>query len=343
MLNAERERRPDHIYRRDAHANSHGCALAKFTVNASEERFRRGIFAQPNEYKAWVRFSSGNTKVQSAWKPDARGLAIKVLGVPGRKLLDGEEDATTQDFLMINNPEFFVGNVKEYSQLTRYQALNKEFTYFATENGEVTWNPLHWRWREFRIGLAILKFPPKNLLSSRYYSMTAYKLGADQYVKFTARPVACHANGSVPGSWIGPGQNALRDKLVEELRNGSGFCFDLFMQPQVQGKNMPVENPTIEWSESDSPFTRVARLEIGQQDITPQLNNGFCENLSFTPWHALPEHEPVGGLNRVRKSVYQAIARYRRCSNGMAFGEPQDDGSTAFKSKPCTAREPLPQ
>jgi hypothetical protein len=37
-------------------------------------------------------------------KRDARGMAVKVLGVPGKKLLQDEEDATTQDFIMISHP-----------------------------------------------------------------------------------------------------------------------------------------------------------------------------------------------------------------------------------------------
>ena len=346
MLNAVREKAPDHIYRRDAHARTHGCALATFTVNPADPQKQglfQGVFAVPGQYKAWVRFSSGSTGVQSAWKPDARGMAVKVLGVPGRKLLEGEENETTQDFLMIDNPEFFIANVEEYALATAYQAQNNQFAYFASDAHGVTWNFLNWRMREFRIGVQILKFPPKNLLATQFYSMTAYKMGAGQYVKYSNKPVACDAGGSVPGSRVGFGNNALDEQLAGELRTSPGYCFDLMVQPQVAGKNMPVENPTIGWSERDSPFVPVARIRIDRQDITPQMQNGFCENLSFTPWHALPAHEPAGGLNRVRKVVYQSISRYRRCLNGKAFGEPNGDGSLTFDSKPCLATEPIPQ
>jgi catalase len=343
MLNTVREKQPDHVYRRDAHARTHGCALATFTVNPVEERWKQGLFATPKEYKAWVRFSSGSTDVQSSWKPDARGMAIKVLGVPGRKLLEGEENETTQDFLMINNPEFFIANVEEYALSTAYQAQNNPFGYFASDGRNFTWNFLKWRMREFRIGLEILKFPPKNLLAVQYYSMTAYKLGAGQYVKYTNKPVACSAATSVPGARVGFGSNALTDQLAAELRAGPSYCFDLMVQPQVAGKNMPVEDPTIGWSERDSPFVPIARIRLERQDIAPQMQSGFCENLSFTPWHALPAHEPVGGLNRVRKVLYSSISRYRRCLNGKASGEPKEDGSMAFNSKPCIATEPIPQ
>src|SRR5262249_51306321 len=184
MVNATRRTQPDGRYRRDAHAKTLGCAAATFTVKPLEQRFRYGLFAQPKSYKAWVRFSSGSTTPQSDWKPDARGMAIKVLGVDGKKLLEGEEDDRTQDFLMIDNPVFFVENVAEYALLTKYQGEGHQFGYFFGDGMAFMWNPARWRLREFRIGLGILKFPPKNLLSTRFYSMTAYKLWVAQYVKY---------------------------------------------------------------------------------------------------------------------------------------------------------------
>ena len=46
---------------------------------------RVGIFAQPGTYRAYVRFSNGAAVPQPDSKPDVRGLAVKVLGVPGTK------------------------------------------------------------------------------------------------------------------------------------------------------------------------------------------------------------------------------------------------------------------
>jgi len=45
------------------------------------------------------------------------------------------------------------------------------------------------------------------------------------------------------------------DSALEEggARDRDG-CFELLVQPQVAGKNMPVEDPTVVWSEEDSPF-----------------------------------------------------------------------------------------
>ena len=56
---------------------------------------------------------------------------------------------------------------------------------------------------------------------------------------------------------------------------------------------MPVENPTIAWDEAASPFRKVATIRIPAQTFDTPEQMTFCENLSYTPWHALPEHERV--------------------------------------------------
>ncbi len=336
ILRNGRVKNKDGIYRRDAHAKTHGCALADFSVAPNlEPPFRQGIFAG-EKYKAWVRFSSGNEVTQSDWKPDARGMAIKVLAVPGKKLLEGEDSAQTQDFLMINNPVFFIRDVEEYARLTQFQGEGAQFGYFFEGA-----NPFKWHLREFRLGIGLLRLP-RALLATEFHSMTAYKLGPRNNVKFMAKPVACKAGGDTPSNWVSWNRNGLGNDLREHLKTDVA-CFDLTMQMQVPGKNMPVEDTTVRWSRSDSPFVTVARLELKKQDIQPQTDSKFCENLSFTPWHALPEHRPVGGLNRVRKAVYQNISRFRRCMNGVFFGEPLNDGTPKFDSKPCTATEPVPE
>jgi hypothetical protein len=136
-------------------------------------------------------------------------------------------------------------------------------------------------------------------------------------VKYGVRP--CREVPAAKVSHSDP--NFLRIEMSKRLA-GAGACFDFMVQPQVAGKNMPVEDTTVEWSESDSPFVRVARLDIPAQQF--DQNNDVCENLSFNPWHSLPEHRPIGVMNRIRKSVYLEIARYRREKNGATLCEPKD-------------------
>jgi Catalase len=251
-------------------------------------------------------------------------------------MLEGEQQEHTQDFLMINNPVFFIRDVEEYAVLTRYQAAGSQFGYFFQG-----FNPLHWKLREFRIGVGILKWPPRNLLGTQFHSMSAYRLGPGNFVKYTAKPVACNAQASEPRDWwASGGRTALGNDLTAQIQKGPA-CFDFMVQVQAANTNMPVEDTTVLWREKDSPFVTVARLELPQNKDGVRQDS-FCENLSFTPWHTLPDHEPAGGLNRLRKAVYQGISRYRRCMNGIAFGEPREDGTPVFDSKTCNPQAPVP-
>jgi catalase len=97
---------------RDAHAKDNGCVRAIFRVDRDlKNELRIGVFKNPGqEYQAWIRFSNGNSEQKNSRLPDARGMAIKLMGVEGQKLLhgvgDGSEEKYTQDFIMISSPGF---------------------------------------------------------------------------------------------------------------------------------------------------------------------------------------------------------------------------------------------
>lgn len=66
------------------------------------KKFAHGIFIPNKNYDAWIRFSNASSDASKAdYEKDARGMAIKILGVTGNKILENEKNATTQDFIMI--------------------------------------------------------------------------------------------------------------------------------------------------------------------------------------------------------------------------------------------------
>ena len=77
-----------------------------------------------------------------------------------------------------------------------------------------------------------------------------------------------------------------------------------------------------EWLEERAPFYKVATITIPEQIFDTPEQNKFCEDLAFTPWHALPEHRPLGSVNRLRKVIYAHISTTRREANGVANVEP---------------------
>jgi catalase len=305
---------PGRPFTRDVHSKAHGCVRARFDVGEPDPRLRHGLFARAGTYDAWLRFSSGNTLVQSDGIRDARGFALKVMGVPGEKLLPAERDAATQDFVMINSPRFFIRTLPDYEEFASALSRGSRYGWFF---GGPSWKPWRWHLRELYLAARTLQPPPASLLQTRFFSLSAYRLGPSQFVKYSARP--CEPRKP---SRADKGDNRLRDVLVAELAQGEG-CFDLLVQLQVAGRNMPVEDATVLWSEKDSPFLQVARVTVPRQQFNTPEQDAFCENLSFTPWHSLPDHEPVGVMNRIRRAVYQEISRYRHAKNAAPRAEPR--------------------
>jgi catalase len=311
-------------YRRDVHSKTHGCLKATFTVlDNLDSRLRFGLFANPGHYESWIRFSSGKEYPQADSVNDARGMAIKVMGVPGKKLLqdDGLPPAGTQDFALMNATQFFIRNITEYAEFTKYLGsglgARANYGYFL---GGFTPDVRKWHLREMMLAKETLKPAPDSLLNTQFYSVSAFKLGPQENVKYSARP--CKESPAADVNRSNP--NFLRQEMVKRLSAGSA-CFDFMVQLQVPGKDMPVEDTTVEWSEEDSPFIPVARLDILSQQF--ETNNDLCEGLAFNPWHSLPEHRPIGVMNRIRKAVYLEVSRYRRQTNGVPLCEPKDWGS----------------
>lgn len=339
----KREVPQDDNYRRDVHSKSPGCVQATFTVlDNVPAQYRYGLFAQPGKYCSWVRFSNGNHQMKADYQVDVRGMAIKVTGVTvarfGPKLLNSEENDDTQDFVLMNSPTYFFRDLKQYAVFSGLLTRSSGFWGDVWPFFNYSWNPLRWNLRAFLgAGKAQTTAPPSPL-HAQYYSASAYRLGSEHYAKYTAKPCRPEADkpkgpGAITRTLAGPltgpislladEHDFLSRNLADILKKDS-WCFDFMVQLQAPGKNMPVEDPSIEWSEKDSPFVPVARIDMpAPQDIDPPTvvpdaqhpRQRFCEDLSYNPWHSLREHEPVGVFNRLRRVVYQEGARYRRERN----------------------------
>ncbi|TXI16973.1 MAG: catalase [Nitrosomonas sp.] len=280
--------------RRGAHAKAHGCVKAQFSVLPLPDELSLGIFSEAREYPAWIRFSNGAEKVQDDSVGDGRGMAIKLMHVD-------RSPSGTQDFVMLNHPVFFVRNAADYVEFQKALAIDNPVKFFFPDI-----NPLHFRLHELGIVMAIRSKKVNNPLDAQYWSATPYRF-SDSAMKFSTRP----CNRTAPAlSTDTSSANYLRQNMQAHLDREEA-CFDFMVQLRKRAAEMPVEDPTIEWSEKDSPFITVAKITIPAQRFNTPEQLKFCEDLTFSPWHAIPEHEPLGGINRVRKAVYEISSRIR--------------------------------
>ena len=122
-----------------------------------------------------------------------------------------------------------------------------------------------------------------------------------------------------------PPPSRSKDKLREALSShlaSREARFDFLVQVQTDPVAMPVEDPTVGWDEATSPYRKVATIRIPPQVCDTPEQMACCENLSFTPWHALPEHRPLGAINRARKVIYEALSARRHELNRVPRREP---------------------
>lgn len=291
---------------RGAHSKGHACVKAYFDIREDiKPHLQHGVFSFPGkQYKSWIRFSNGASSVKGNHdaNKDARGMAIKLFNIYDDQLVKKEGASETQEFLMHDASVFFTENIEDYNLFV--ESKNK-ILYFVSDI-----NPFKWKLRELTHGLATLKSPPVSPLWNQYFSNTAYKLGPHN-IKFSTK--SC-STADIQNQVDVNDPDFLRKRMANEL-NENEACFNFMVQLQDPEKYMPIEDPSIEWKESESPFIDIATITIPSQIFDTNEQQEFCENLSFSPWNSLDAHRPIGQLNRIRKQVYEASSKYRHEKN----------------------------
>jgi len=84
------------------------------------------------------------------------------------------------------------------------------------------------------------------------------------------------------------------------------------VQLRTNERTMPIEDATVLWPESESPFRTVAHLLLPRQEIATLREQDAYRNLAFNVWHALAAHRPLGGINRVRRRAYPLSSAWRQ-------------------------------
>lgn len=298
--------------RRDAHPKHHGVVVATFTVGEDvPAELRHGLFSRPQAWTAWIRLSNSAPRVQHDLRRDVRGFAIKLLGVPGRKLTDDEPDVPTHDFVLASAPTFFIRNPIDYVPFSLAVEKKRPFRLFFFKRGV--------RWTELK-ALLRSSIRIQNPLAIPYWSQVPSRLGP-HVVKYHVRPHEPLANGS-----LGTDRNYLRKNMAATLGQHS-VAFDFLVQRQTDPIAMPIDDAIARWDEKCSPFVKVATIAIPRQVFDSPAQMDAAEHLSFTPWRCLAEHEPLGGIQRVRRAVYRELSRFRHAMNGVPRQEPAPDAT----------------
>ena len=179
---------------RDAHPKAHGCLKAEFKGDPDiKSEYDHVVFTKGNSFEAIVRFSNTSKPYDPDIKGDGRGMAFKLLNVPGKKLLENETQAFSQDFIMISHPVFFISDAKDYVDFIKNFENSDLASQLATAK---SLGPLG-----MKIALDFTRLQISSPIQIQYWSNVPYQLGVGpnkKAVKYTARPCAINGKDSVP-------------------------------------------------------------------------------------------------------------------------------------------------
>ena len=118
------------LARRDAHPKAHGCVKAQFKVNKKlDPKLQAGIFQPGVGYDAIVRFSNGSPNASGDdGDGDTRGMAIKILGVEGKKFFSDPKYPNSVDLIQISAPYFFINDSSGYTEFFRIENNGVSFS-----------------------------------------------------------------------------------------------------------------------------------------------------------------------------------------------------------------------
>jgi Catalase len=344
--------------RRDAHPKHHGCVRATFTVRTDlPEPVQRGVFIPGKSYPALIRFSNA-FEVRHDLMIDARGMAIKLLRVEGRRVslpdLEGkvpemlEEGVDTQDFLLVTHSEFFSRTAAEFVRIV--SAIIKHGASSKIALAFVSLKPFRIAFRNIWAFAMTMRLT-SNPLFVTYFSQTPYSMGnangaaVQPAAKFCARPKQ-RPKGvlqrlrfylRVLRSRICPPkstENLLRYSLSRYLAERDA-TFEFCVQLRTDADAKALDDATRRWSTRAWPYVPVATIQIhkdpryGCKHKDPRDECKECkeseafinerlrlgERLSYTPWHALEAHCPLGSINLARLFVYAHVSQTRSGMN----------------------------
>ena len=297
------------LVRRAAHAKPHGCVKATFEVDPDlPEDLRVGTFAQPGQrLKAVIRFSNSAFMPGPDAAPNGRGMAIKLIDADPDHA-DSARKNPPHDLLLINYPVYFLANIQDFLRFARAGAIMGDLeharAYFLPGA-----NPFDWRLRELAIVVRNATRAIASPLRTDYFSMTPYAFGPGRAIKYAASPCAL-TPAAAPDE---KDPDYLRKALTEELKNGPA-CFELFVQERTG--DLPLDDATRDWPETQSPMRRLGRIAIPAQDVAAAGREVLCENLSYNAAQAPEALEPLGGVNLARIALYRQASAYRFRRNG---------------------------
>jgi hypothetical protein len=326
--------------KRGVHAKAHGLLVGEFEVLPDlPPVLAQGLFAVPRTYPAALRLSTIPGDVLDDAVSVPRGAALKIVGVNGTRV-PGSETEVTQDFLFVTGkvftaatPDAFLRKLKLLAATTdKVPRLKKVLSTVARGAEKIV----------ERVGrpsstlLTLGGYPEVNILGDEFYTQGPVLYG-DYIAKLALKPLSDNLRALTrqPLNLSG-NPDGIRQAVVEFFQTNSAV-WDMQVQLCTNLETMPIEDASVTWPETESPYRSVARLHMPAQNAwRADRVELLDERMSFSAWHALAAHRPLGGIMRARQAAYAAAARFRVDYNHRTLAEPRGAADLADQRQSAT-------
>lgn len=320
-----------HAYR-PVHAKSHGVLVGTLEVLPGlAEPLAQGLFATPGSYPVVMRFSTNPGDMLADNVSSPRGLALKILSVPGERV-ENDSQGTSQDFVCINtnvfgapDPAGFLKQIKLFDKNLETSEGVKHAVSVAARATNAVLKAVHLESGTLEgIGAAATHILGESfstvapLRYGSYVGKIGFAPGSENLKKLTGESVD-----------LGADYNAL-EELIKKFFRQETAVWEVKVQLALddsdkddKDREFPIEKADVKWPEEKSPWQTVARITALPQETYSDARQLFVdERLSFTPWHALEAHRPLGGIMRSRLKAYEEAIKYRSQRNERPRAEP---------------------
>jgi len=314
---------------RSVHAKSHGLLIGELRVlDGLPLELSQGIFTNPGKWPVVMRLSTVPGDILDDSVSTPRGMAVKVVGVEGARL-EGSERDVTQDFVLVNGgPAFsapgakkFLGGLKLLASTTDKAPRLKKALSAALRGAEKIIESVG---GESATIIGLGGHPKTHILGETFFSKAPILFGP-YMAKISIVPISANLTGLTDAAVNVNGKpNGLRDAVVEFFAKNNAE-WELRVQLCTDLASMPIEDASVAWPEDASPYLAVARMTVVSQAAwNEERSKAIDDRMSFSPWHGILAHRPIGSIMRVRKAAYEMSAKFRAHHNDLKVEEPRN-------------------
>ncbi|MGH3825142.1 MAG: peroxidase family protein, partial [Pseudonocardiaceae bacterium] len=259
-------------------------------------------FAEPGAaYPTIVRFSNAAGNGAPDYKPDMRGVALRINVSP----------ECQHDLLMTNFPVSHARDARQFVKFANATAGGPVSQVFGLVRLAFICGPSE-TVRMLRNVFAARRRKVRSIATETYWSRGAIRWGDTLAVRYLLRPA--------PDTLLGPEPSEhdpdfLTHDAARRLADGN-LRFELCIQRFADAQSTPIEDTSVAWSESVSPPEPVAILTISKRNVElggqQGIDTRMIDGMAFNPWNTTDSFRPLGNLNRARKVAYDASAAHRR-------------------------------